>query len=274
MAGSRANAWLASGAVTERGADAEVLGLALGALVATLVVGPADARAARPDWPAERWSAWAGVRDLVVGGGLVAGELGRPMVEVAREWLSHSGIGTRVILAERPETLTLRGVASLLSVTDGIALDCGGSWVKRAVVPSSGDLPAVRAPAIGSDAETVVRLVADAVLAAGSGLNRSAFRPPGPGLVAVALATYVDADGQPYAGQLGPYAALGEIDLVPVLREAIEERIGHAVDVRVVHDGWAALLGARLEHPPTDAVIVLGTAIGSGVDPVGTPRRP
>jgi hypothetical protein len=267
MAGSQANGWLASWAVAERNLGPDQLGLALGSLVGTLVVGPADARAARPDWPAERWNAWGGVRELVVGGGMVAGEFGRQMVDVAREWLLANAIGTQMTLAERPDTLALRGVASLLPATGGVALDCGGSWVKRAEVPSNGDLPPMRAPVIGNDGATVVRLLADAVPSAGSGSRWSNSRPSGPGTIGVALATYVDPDGQPYAGQLGPYAALGAIDLGADFRHVLARRTGRAVDLCVVHDGWAALLGARLEHPHTDAVIVLGTAIGSGLDP-------
>lgn len=89
----------------------------------------------------------------------------------------------------------------------------------------------------------------------------------GPIALRVCLATYVDGQGQPYAGQLGPYAALGEIPLLASLRHALTGRVGGDVDLMVVHDGWAALAGARLVHPHTDAAVMLGTAIGSGPDP-------
>lgn len=266
MAGSQANAWLTSRAVTERGAGPERLGLALGALVATLVLGPADARAARPDWPASRWYAWGQVRSLALGGGMLADANGRRMVEVARNFVAGACVGVELVLADDPQNLALRGVASLLPPSGGVAVDAGSSWVKRAVVPGE-VLPRVPAPAMGCSADTVVRVLADAVPDTGYGPERSEFRPSGPGTVAIALATYVDETGQPYAGQLGPYAPLGDIDLVSTLSAEIARRRGKPVDLQVVHDGWAALLGARLDHPHTDAAIVLGTAIGSGLDP-------
>ena len=85
--------------------------------------------------------------------------------------------------------------------------------------------------------------------------------------MAVALASYVDDSGQPFAGQLGPYAPLGDVDLLRSLRDAVVLHSGRTVELTVVHDGRAALLGARRDDPHTDAVIVLGTAIGHALDP-------
>ncbi len=89
---------------------------------------------------------------------------------------------------------------------------------------------------------------------------------PGGGLdLSVALATYVDETGQPYAGQLGPYATLGDVDLVGDLAARLGAVLDRAVAVRVTHDGASALLGALTTDPAVDAAIVLGTSIGSGL---------
>ena len=94
--------------------------------------------------------------------------------------------------------------------------------------------------------------------------------PPGDGPLglACAMATYVDPWGQPYAGQFGPYAPLGSVDLVGELTQRLRARLSREVTVRVRHDGASALLGARDDDPRVDAVVVLGTAIGHAVDPV------
>ena len=243
---------------------ADDLGRVLGGLVATLVTGPGDARAARPDWPAQRWESWSRVRRLSLGGGLLSGSLGRRMVARAAELASASGASTSLTLVADPVGLALRGAASLLS-SGGIAVDAGGTTVKSAQVRMSELVPLPpRSAPTRRDAGDVVGVLADVV---GCGLERSDFRPLEPIPVAVALATYVDADGQPYPGQLGPYAPLGDVDLIPALRDAIASRFGPTVELTVVHDGAAALLGARLDDVDADAAIVLGTAIGSGLDP-------
>lgn len=241
---------------------ADELGIALGDLVATLVTGPPGARAARPDWPSSQWERWASVRRIAVGGGLVRGALGGRMVCAAQDWLARTGVPVGVDLVERPEGLVLRGAAALLPGA-GVVVDCGSTTVKSAV----------RRGAPGD------QLVADASVAAPQGSGSQILdaitevvagrAPAAPGsavlFVTIAVATYVDETGQPYAGQLGPYAPLGDLDL----RAELESRIRHAVDrpasVRVVHDGAAALLGARDDDPGVDAAIVLGTSIGSGL---------
>lgn len=83
----------------------------------------------------------------------------------------------------------------------------------------------------------------------------------------MAIATYVDRSGQPYAGQLGSYASVGEVHFREGLAEAIGRRVNGRAVVTVIHDGAAALLGARIERPEADAAIVLGTAIGCSLTP-------
>jgi len=118
-AGPAAPGYDAASAVARR------LGSALGALVVTLVTGPARIRAQRPDWPSGRWSAWAAVQRIMLGGGTIRGELGHLLVSEAQEVVDLSGVGVTVHRAPEPESLVLRGVAA--TVGDGVAIDCGGT---------------------------------------------------------------------------------------------------------------------------------------------------
>jgi len=247
---------------------ADDLGRALGGTVATLVSGPVGARVARPDWPAAHWDSWSRVRRVTVGGGILSGVLGVRMVTTAAAWLSDIAAPVEVVLAHDPASLVLRGAGAggIPGGADvGLVLDSGGTTIKRAVVSGadSQDRPAAPAPGPRHAAYDLVGILVRAAVE---------IAPPGdrPLGVAFALATYVDESGQPYADQLGPYAALGQIDLVPELARLLSERLCRPVTVRVRHDGESALLGARLDDPSTDAVIVLGTAVGTAVDPIGS----
>lgn len=258
---------------------ADELAVVLGVLVATLVVAPRDARVARPDWPESYWDLWRSVRMIALGGGLLAGPLGVRLVGGARSWLAAAGIEVTLVVPNPAHQLGLRGAASLLA-TSGVALDCGGTTIKRAAVSvGTGSeraeraievLPAAPAPGRVSAAE-VVAVIANA---AAPVVAHVARRPAVLGServegvqMSISLATYVDDRGQPWQDQLGPYAPLGQIDFVGELATAVTQRTGLPVSLRVTHDGRAALLGARVTHPGVDAAIVLGTAIGNSLDP-------
>jgi hypothetical protein len=173
-------------------------------------------------------------------------------------------VSPSLTLVADPVGLALRGAASLLS-SSGIAVDAGGTTVKSAHVRMSELVPLPpRSAPMGLDAGDVVGVLADVI---GYGLERSDFRPSEPVPVAVSLATYVDADGQPHADPLSPYAPLGDVGLVPRLRDDVARRFGRAVELTVLHDGQAALLGARLDDVEADAVNELDTAIGHALDP-------
>lgn len=257
----------------EATALADDLGVVLGALVATLVVAPQNVREARPDWSPAEWRSWGLARRIALGGGVIRGALGAHLVSRATAWLEQNGVDVTLRRVHDPARLVLRGAAALLPGS-GLALDCGGTSIKRATVSVVGerrtistvlDRPAPRRVPAGE----VVAVIADAVAdAAGPAQVRgeSAYAAT-PLAVSIAIATYVDESGQPYTGQLGPYAPLGEIDLPRELTTAVGDRVGRAVRTRVTHDGATALRGARIDDDAVDAAIMLGTAIGSGLDP-------
>ncbi|MCA0290330.1 MAG: hypothetical protein LCH82_01485 [Actinobacteria bacterium] len=251
-AGPAAPGYDAASAVARR------LGSALGALVVTLVTGPARIRAQRPDWPSGRWSAWAAVQRIMLGGGTIRGELGHLLVSEAQEVVDLSGVGVTVHRAPEPESLVLRGVAA--TVGDGVAIDCGGTNLKASRVRHGRPVGGVQViPSPG-------RVSADDVL---DTIVRSLLPLLVPGAeivpVALALATYVDETGQPYDNQLGVYAPLGHVEIQSAFAKAGARHTDRRLAPVFVHDGAAALAGARLTDPQADAAIVLGTAIGSGL---------
>lgn len=246
---------------------ADQLGDALAALVATLSTAPAPARRARPDWPEEYWDRWPSVRSIAIGGGIVRGSLGSRLVHRAGSRLSLAGVAVRLTRATDAAGLVLRGAASLLGGPGaGVALDRGGTTIKRALVtPDEGGRRSTPLTTVSAPGRVGAQEVIDAIADALTGAVDAVGEPPLE--VALAIATYVDEAGQPYAGQLGPYAPLGEVDFVAGLDAAIRRRTGRWASLRIIHDGVAALLGARIAHPDTDAAIVLGTAIGCSLTP-------
>lgn len=274
LAGTAARDWLTTWSIARSMAARPEVLAALTALVATLSTGPGEARRARPDWPEQHWDRWRSVRTVVIGGGLVRGALGVHIVDRAAALLRQLGVDLTITRAADAAELGLRGAASRLLGT-GVALDCGGTAIKRAWVSRGPDgqrvepLTPVAAPGrVG--AHEVIDRIAEATAGAAEVAEVAEVAVGArdqPVEVVLAIATYVDGLGQPYAGQLGPYAPLGKIDFRAALAEAIGRRVKSRVSVTVIHDGAAALLGGRIEQPDTDVAIMLGTAIGCSLTP-------
>jgi hypothetical protein len=80
----------------------------------------------------------------------------------------------------------------------------------------------------------------------------------------ISIAGYVDERGQPRQAQGGLYAQLARLssDVPAALSRVVSDRLGKAVQVKLLHDGTAAaLFFAPMAHA---AVVMLGTALGSG----------
>lgn len=97
-------------------AFAEQMGIALAALVMTLKKAPADARAARPEWPEAHWKNWMNVQQIILGGGVLDGELGRQVFVAATHWIEKLGSGVKLILPARPRNVMLEGLGTNLSM--------------------------------------------------------------------------------------------------------------------------------------------------------------
>ncbi len=241
---------------------ADDLGVALAGLVVMLVLGPAEARAARPDWPAEHWERWAAARRIGLGGGIASGALGRRLVASASAWLPRLGAGeVRLELADDPGSLALRGAATRLPDGRAVLVDAGLTWIKRGLADVRGgrcvtltSMPAL-APPLGPRAGALADFLADAAadVVRGSSVASAGF----------AVAADADATGQPLAGQPGLYGSLGTVPLARRLADRLGDRFGYPVAVQTANDGDAA---AAAMAEAADAVIMLGTAIGVGLN--------
>lgn len=247
---------------------ADELGVALAALVATLVLGPADARVARPEWPAAHWARWARVRHVLLGGGLVSGHLGRQLLTAARPSLTAFGVGHVILeLAPDPQALVLHGIAAGVPDGPAVLLDAGHTTVKRAQADIA-DGRAARfrlAEPVATSTLLELRgvLLADRLADMAMDVVAAAALGKSFGSLGLAMALYTDASGQPRPGQSSAFASLAGIPLRAHLRERLAARVGRPVAVHTSGDGAAAAAAVR---GVADAAIMLGTAIGSGLN--------
>lgn len=262
------------------GEVARRFGQHLGYLALTLWRGDAPNRLARPDWGDEYWAYWAGIEEIRVGGGLVAGLLGPPLVAHAMRTVAEGGMGHHSIrLAEWSALLPLIGAARTAPAGEQaiLVLDFGHSAIKRAcalydhgILTSLRLLPALPAPSAqqpGSLAELLVSVIADTW-----GEARALGLTPAPTLV-LSLGAYVS-NGQPMQRQGDQYAALCTIsdNLGRWLSRQVTDRVGAPAKVSLLHDGTAAA-HTYAGHGRV-AVITLGTALGVGFPPSLGDLRP
>jgi hypothetical protein len=274
----------------EAEAIAERCGRNLGYLVATLKRGDAASRRARPEWDDSYWDYWARVRHIRLGGGLVSGNLGRRLRDEAQRIIDVAGASEcQLSIADYPAVLPLIGAARGVPPDHPAALvfDFGQSFVKRAYARyARGTLQELQllAPvAVPPDvleaggqqghegasrlATFMCRAMAEtwAHIHAQHGISIK--------MLVTSVAAYI-ADNQPLPGQGGPYARLAALaeDTGGMLADGVRRRVGHAVDLTLLHDGTAAARTyAGAGHT---AVIMLGTALGSGFPPSATGLRP
>ena len=260
-------------------------GRRLGYLILTLKRGDAANRRAREEWDDSYWAYWASVREIWLGGGLVSGHLGRRLWQYAETVLAEASVtDCTLLVSPYPSALPLVGAARCFPPESqaGLVFDFGHSYIKRACAwYESGTLMVLRLlsslavdwtepmedPADQSRrwAERMVDVVAD---------TWQATRTSGLAPVMVAsIASYV-VDGQPAAYDRGVYAQLRVISdsLGRWLAQNVGERVGHAVEIELLHDGTAA--ARTYAGTARAAVIMLGTALGVGFPPRTDELRP
>jgi hypothetical protein len=232
-------------------------------LLATLKLGEAQVRAARPEWDDSHWEHWAGIERVYLAGGRATAEL----VDATGRRLRRFNLDIAVVLAPDPVSAPLIGAARSLGVTAGMAyvLDFGGTAVKRGIACFFKDgalaplevVDALPSPHLNNDRspEAIARIIASTIEAPREGAIDSVQ-------VGVSIASYVRDDhplDPPHAG----YVTLDGIDnLSRWLEREVGRRLGCRVTVRLLHDGTAAALS--ISPSPRTAVITLGTYLGIG----------
>ncbi len=301
---ARVNGPEAPGAVRVAAHDiAHRFGRRLGCLLLTLATGDTPSRTARPEWGDAQWAFWAGVRRVVIGGGLLAGAIGDVALPAAQEVLDgHGGGAMRLVRSPWADRIGLVGLARCLPVASDsrAVVDFGQTAVKlglaryRAgvldgvallparpgVCPSPIGLSSDRAE-IERQWEAMLDLIVAVVDEAQTRVEEATTRveeaPPGGddvADVAISLACYLrDGNPDPYEvrscyGRLQVLAP----NLADFARRELEGRLGREVHLRVIHDGSAAALAVD----PDEATVVLtvGTAMGVGFPLARDPRMP
>lgn len=238
-------------------------------------------REARPEWQDAHWAVWQRLRQVYVGGGLVAGRFGRHAVQAARHFLQEHASGLALHHARHAAHLPLLGLArsAPAGATHMLLLDFGHTAVKRAFasyeamalrrlevlapLPSPcGNLPP------GSETVEAIRQRWQAMLETilASWAECPAAREATTAL-GVSLACYLPG-GQPTPSDRGCYGRLQTLG--PHLTTFIRDEIGRCLRPSpvtvVMHDGSAA--AAAYAGEAHTLVLTLGTAIGSGFPPL------
>ena len=265
------------------GIIAETLGNRLGYLLLTLLQNDDQTRRANPEKDAAYWDYWSKVRAVFLGGGLLSGGFGQRVAEKTHALLHRRGnrADCSVVLADHPQHLPVLGAARIVPAgRRAVVLDFGGTYVKRALanysdsrlesiqlldsVPGEFSHRAIQTP---KDIRSIFERMVDIITESYRQGSANADTIP------VCIAAYVNEKGQPLLSQSGIYMNLANFtgDVPGAFSQAVSDRLGKPVVVRLLHDGTAAALAYSPQ--PQAAVLTIGTALGSGY-PVPRPNLP
>jgi hypothetical protein len=255
--------------------QAERFGRYLGYLLATLRL---DASA--PETRACR-KHWSRIGRVWLAGGLASGHLGHVLSDVSSQVLEKAGSRLDIQVAPRPGVLPLIGAARSLAATEGVALvyDFGGTTAKHAFgtyadgklmglrllpptsTPASARMLAEDEAAVG---HTLADFICNSIVRDWRALQSEGKAPLRK--VTASIASYVK-DNHPK-----DYAAAGYMTLRHIafnagewLTKAISARLGHEIDLTLMHDGTAA--ARTFAGQDRTAVILMGTWLGVGFAP-------
>ncbi len=240
---------------------ANEMGRALGYLLLTIKLGERANGETRPEWDDTYWAHWAGIQQIIFGGGLMASLLGTYMIRQATHMLQGL-IALRI--APYPTVLPLIGISRMAEPL--YVFDFGGTNVKRAhpvyedgVLIRLEQLPSIQVPKF-DEANDLFAFMASTVASTIPKTHETRQEVT----IHISLANYVNgcqlAPDHPY----GRLKVLGE-DTCQLLSEAICQQIGRTVQVVLAHDGTSAAKVFAGEQ--NTAVITVGTALGIGFPP-------
>lgn len=282
LGGTMAHQWLATWGIAEQ------MGAALAALVMTLKKAPADARAARLEWPEAHWKTWMNVQQIILGGGVLDGELGRQVFASATHWIEKLGIeklgsGVKLILPARPRNVMLEGLGREFADGTVVVLDAGHTAMKRGLVTmQSGNIKQVQLKEPvpipyhllklkhlskterpedfnwqrRENAEVLLIALLDV-------LFEMAKLEDQPTQFGISLSVPLNAAGnvESEVETMSVYKQLVGIQLKQLLKNRLEERLGYPVHLIIQHEAQAAANAV----PNVDASILLGTSVGGGL---------
>jgi hypothetical protein len=250
----------------------------LGYLIAALKRGDRINRSAREDWDESYWQHWSRIRTLRLGGGLVAGALGESLEGHIRRVLEATAVkDCDVRVARHAAILPLIGAARCArgEGQPTLVFDFGQSLVKSAIATyRNGSLQALDVyPSLPAapDSPDLAESMAAVIAAALAGASIAASR--GPAQVVISLASYVR-NNHPLSYTHSGYARLHSLtdNLGAWLADRAARLAGVTCTVELMHDGTAA--AQTYAGEPETAVIMLGTALGSGFASLRRRARP
>lgn len=252
-------------------------GLRLGCLLLALKRGEPETRAGRPDWHAAQWAFWAGLRHIVIGGGLMSGGIGALALPAAQAVLDEHAADLRLRRSPFGAAIALVGLARCAPTPPRRrwVFDFGQTSIKRGLVAY--DPRGVAAlqvlPTLDSVCPPIEGTVYDRDVAAeqwarmadvvAQTVASGSVDSETPMDLAISLACYLF-DGHPAASDRGCYGRLALLapNLATWMQSQLESRLGRAVRLQLDHDGTAA---ARSEDGGSDTLVMtIGTALGSG----------
>lgn len=267
---------------------AHAYGRKLGFLLLMLKRADPENRAARPEWNAAHWQFWQHITAIIVGGGMLAGQLGGYALPAAQEVLTHHGFAevtiTRSAYAAHLPLVGLARTASLQTPTM-LVFDFGHTLIKRAVaryhqhqvialhvlpaVPTvCRDLSVTQRPleAVQQQWEQMLAIIEDTWRQVVSVWGHTPS-------IGISLACYLF-DGHPFPRNRGCYGSLQVLSshLETFMHSQITGCLQMDVRVHVTHDGTAAALAYAGQTQ--SVVLTLGTAIGNGFPPPIDGYRP
>jgi len=267
---------------------AHAYGRKLGFLLLMLKRGDPENRAARPEWNEAHWQFWQSITTIIVGGGRLAGQLGRYALPAAQEVLNQNGQAeVTVIRSPYAAYLPLVGLARTAppQTPAMLVFDFGHTSIKRAVAQYDQDrvialhlLPVV--PTVCPDPSVTDRSIDQVQQQWQQMLTfmEDTWRQVAPEWghihsLGISLACYL-LEGHPSPRDRGCYGSLQVLDshLVTFIQDQIINRFQQEVQVVLAHDGTAAAL--VYAGQTQSVVLTLGTAIGNGFPPPAEGYRP
>jgi hypothetical protein len=249
-------------------------------LLAVLRRGDPVNREARPEWDKSYWDYWGTSRQIIVGGGLLRDNLGYMVQNSVQGFFfeANSKRKHRFISIRRDPygaywPLVGAACAANPDLAHTAILDFGGTSVKAGIAHThQGKLTSIQEHGsfpgpLGEPYSLTPQSEEDKWLIFHAMVDRIAQTILGSSSAAsithaiVSVAAYIAPDGHPYPNSTGGYAGLQTLapNLQQALAEAVSEKVGRTISLRLLHDGTAAATAY-----PGRAVIVFGTAIGVG----------